>query len=77
MTMVFFGPEGSLKMTTNYLTHFDELEQRSSFMNDALAARAELLQTGKGYLASEVHAYLKARVSGNKAIKPKAKSWRE
>jgi hypothetical protein len=35
-----------------------------------------MLASGKGYDAKEVHAYLKARLSGNKPAKPKAKSWR-
>jgi predicted transcriptional regulator len=51
-------------------------EQRRSFVVDALAARQQLLKTGKGYDADEVHHYLKARVTGKKANKPKPKSWR-
>lgn len=51
-------------------------EQRSSFVADALAARKQLLTTGKGYGADAVHSYLKARVAGKKAARPKAKSWR-
>jgi hypothetical protein len=35
-----------------------------------------MLGSGKGYDASEVHAYLKARVAGDKVARPKAKSWR-
>ena len=51
-------------------------EQRASFVSDAQAAREQMLATGKGYDASEVHAYLKARLSGDKPAKPKARSWR-
>ena len=51
-------------------------EQRSSFVADALAARKQLLRSGKGYDADAVHGYLKARVAGRKAARPKAKSWR-
>ena len=51
-------------------------ERRASFVADAQAAREQLLSTGKGYDADEVHAYLKARIAGKKAVKPKAKSWR-
>jgi predicted transcriptional regulator len=51
-------------------------EQRASFVSDAQAAREQMLATGKGYDASEVHAYLKARLSGEKPAKPKARSWR-
>lgn len=50
-------------------------ERRASFVSDALAAREQMLVTGKGYEASEVHAYLKARLSGDRPAKPKAKSW--
>ena len=51
-------------------------EQRASFVSDAQAAREQMLATGKGYDAGEVHAYLKARLSGDKPAKPKARSWR-
>lgn len=51
-------------------------ERRASFLGDAQAAREQMLATGKGYDASEVHAYLKARLSGDKPAKPKARSWR-
>lgn len=51
-------------------------EQRATFISDAQTAREQMLASGKGYDAKEVHAYLKARLSGNKPAKPKAKSWR-
>lgn len=51
-------------------------ERRAGFVADALAAREQMLASGKGYDADEVHAYLKARVSGNQAAKPKARAWR-
>lgn len=50
-------------------------EQRAGFVAEAQAAREQMLRTGKGYDASEVHAYLKARIAGKKTAKPKAKSW--
>lgn len=50
-------------------------ERRASFVTEAQAAREQMLTTGKGYDASEVHAYLKARIAGNKPAKPKARSW--
>lgn len=50
-------------------------EQRASFVSEAQAAREQMLGTGKGYDAGEVHSYLKARISGKKAVKPKARSW--
>lgn len=51
-------------------------EQRAGFVGEAQAAREQMLRTGKGYDADEVHAYLKARITGKKAVKPKAGSWR-
>lgn len=50
-------------------------ERRASFVSEAQAAREQMLKTGKGYDAGEVHAYLKARIAGNKPAKPKARSW--
>lgn len=50
-------------------------ERRASFVDEARAARQQMLSTGKGYDVDEVHAYLKARISGNKSAKPKAKPW--
>jgi len=51
-------------------------ERRASFVADAEAARKQMQDTGKGYEANEVHAYIQARIAGKKALKPKAKSWR-
>jgi hypothetical protein len=61
-------------MTTTSLKLSDELKQRAAFVADAQAARDQMLTTGKGYDATEVHAYLKSRIAGNKTAKPKAKS---
>ena len=51
-------------------------EQRAGFVAQARAAKAELLRTGKGYAADDVHAYLRLRATGKPAPKPKAKPWR-
>ena len=51
-------------------------EQRARFVADALASRKQMLQSGKGYAAGEVHDYLLQRARGKAANKPKAKSWR-
>lgn len=50
-------------------------ERRTSFVSEAQAAQEQMLKTGKGYAASKVHAYLKARIAGRKSAKPKARSW--
>lgn len=50
-------------------------ERRAALVSEAQAAREQMLSTGKGYAAGDVHAYLKARIAGNKPQRPKAKSW--
>ena len=50
-------------------------EKRAGFVGEAQAAREQMLSSGVGYDASEVHAYLKARVAGNAVERPKARSW--
>src|SRR5262245_8037377 len=51
-------------------------EKRARFVADAVDARAEALESGKGHGADEVHAFLRARAKGKPLAKPKAKSWR-
>ena len=51
-------------------------ERRSGVLTDAQAAQRAMRRSGTGHLADEVHAYLRARVRGQKARRPKAKSWR-
>ena len=50
-------------------------EHRADFVAAAQTARERTLSSRKGYDAVEVHAYLKARIGGEKPGKPKAKSW--
>ncbi len=50
-------------------------EQRLQFIAEAKSAREEMVDTGQGLDADEVHAFLKAKVSGEKATKPKIRSW--
>jgi hypothetical protein len=52
-------------------------ERRAEFVAEAVASREEMLKSGKGYAAEDVHAYLRARVRGEAAPKPKAKAWRK
>jgi len=51
-------------------------EKRAQFVADAVAARSAALQSGEGYAAEEVHAYLRAHAHGESLPKPKAASWR-
>jgi predicted transcriptional regulator len=51
-------------------------EDRARFMAEAQAARKQALASGTGFAADEVHAYIRARVAGKAARRPKAKPWR-
>ena len=52
-------------------------ERRAAFVADALVAHAEATESGKGYAAADVHAYIRARAQGKPATKPKARGWRD
>lgn len=54
----------------------EHAEMRNQFVADAVAARAQAVQSGQGYVAEDVHAYVRARAKGKAAPKPKAKPWR-
>lgn len=51
-------------------------EKRAQFVSDALESRAETVESGEGYAAEEVHAYLRARAEGTTASRPRAGFWR-
>ena len=51
-------------------------QKRAAFVSDAVAARDESVKSGKGYDASDVHAYLQGRAQGKSPPKPRTKSWR-
>jgi hypothetical protein len=51
-------------------------ERRAAFLSDAVASKAEILKSGKGYSAAEVHAYVRARAGGKAVSRPRAKPWR-
>lgn len=50
--------------------------RRAAFGADAIASRTEAIESGQGYSAAEVHAYMTARASDKTVNKPKAKTWR-
>lgn len=52
-------------------------ERRAQFVAEAVQSRSKTLRSGKGYVASEVHEYLKKKVRGRAAALPEAKSWRK
>jgi predicted transcriptional regulator len=51
-------------------------EQRAGFVAEALAAEQEMLETGLGYDADDVHAYIDARLAGKNPDRPALKPWR-
>ncbi len=51
-------------------------EDRNRFVAEAETSLKATRQSGKGYDADEVHTYLRDRVDGKMAAKPKAGSWR-
>lgn len=51
-------------------------EKRERFVAGAIAARAQAIESGKGYAAKDVHAYLRTKIRGQSVDKPKAKVWR-
>jgi hypothetical protein len=50
--------------------------QRSEFISQAQTALEQARVSGLGYDADEVHAYIRALVSGKKALRPTAIKWR-
>ena len=52
-------------------------EQQAAFVEDALAAHQEMLASGLGFDADEVHAYIASRTVGESPARPKARTWRE
>lgn len=55
----------------------EQTEIRAQFVEEAIAARAELLESGVGYDANEVRAYLRKRLQDKNASRPTAKPWRK
>ncbi|MBF0255826.1 MAG: hypothetical protein HQL47_05070 [Gammaproteobacteria bacterium] len=64
-------------MTTTSLKLNKNLHLRARFIADAQAAREQMLQTGTGFDADEVHEHLKAMVNGKKIAQPKLRPWRD
>jgi len=55
----------------------EAVERRANFVDEALAARAEMLDSGMGHRADDVRAYLRDRLVNSSAKKPAAKLWRK
>jgi predicted transcriptional regulator len=54
----------------------ERAELRRRFGEEARQAEEETVASGKAYDADEVFSYLKARATGKKARRPRAKVWR-
>jgi predicted transcriptional regulator len=52
-------------------------EQQAAFVRDALAAQQEMLASGQGFDADEVHAYIATRIAAGTPARPAATTWRE
>lgn len=50
-------------------------EKRERFVAEATAAKTEAVESGEGYAAEDVHAYLRAKAQGQNVDKPKAVLW--
>jgi predicted transcriptional regulator len=55
----------------------DAVEQRTQFVAQAQAARADMLQGGTGHDPAEVRAYLRARLADPAAVRPAPSPWRK
>jgi predicted transcriptional regulator len=64
-------------MLTALQEHAERVELAQQFIRDAIAADEAMQKSGKSYLAEDVHAYLTERAKGNKAKRPRAKTWRK
>jgi predicted transcriptional regulator len=54
----------------------ERAELRRKFGAEAAEAEEQTLRSGRAYDAHEVFTYLKAKASGQKARRPRAKPWR-
>ena len=52
-------------------------ERFDQFVADARQADQRIQESGQGYDAADVHGYLKARIAGRKATRPKPTQWRK
>ena len=52
-------------------------ERFEQLVADARQADQRMRESGQGYDAADVHGYLKARITGHKATRPKPVQWRK
>lgn len=63
-----------LRLLENQVQAVERFEQ---FVEDARQADQRMQESGQGHDAAGVHGYLKAKVAGRKASRPKSAQWRE
>ena len=51
-------------------------ERFEQFMVEAKQADQRMVESGEGYAAADVHAYLAAKIEGRKVARPKPVQWR-
>jgi len=71
------GASSHAYMLSALQAHAERAELAQEFLQEAIAADGAMLKSGMGYVAQDVHAYLTERAKGNKAKRPRAKSWRK
>jgi len=52
-------------------------ERFEQFVADARESDKRMQESGQGYAAADVHGYLKARIAGRAAARPKPAQWRK
>ncbi|HEY3075233.1 MAG TPA: hypothetical protein VGJ74_08680 [Burkholderiales bacterium] len=55
----------------------EAMERYETFLDDGMRADEAMQQSGLGYEAKDVHAYLEAKARGRAVRRPKAVRWRE
>lgn len=51
-------------------------EMRARFIADALAAEAQMEETGLGYAHEDIQEYIRAKIRGENPTRPKPISWK-
>ena len=55
----------------------EQTEMRARLVEEAMTAHAEMLETGIGYDANDVRAYLRKRLQDKTTARPAATPWRK
>ena len=69
------SPHAFMLEAIEHQTSLDE--RRRAFVAEAVAARSEAFTSGEGFAAADVHRYIAAHVRGQRAVRPKVRTWRK